>query len=79
LHKPTPGTQVCLEKLGRAIREQRLKRGLSQEELAELADVHPTYIGKVERAQKNVSFENLLKIATALNMTVCELFALARV
>lgn len=62
-----------LKILGNNIREQRIKLELSQEKLAYNADIHRTYIGAVERGEKNVSFKNLYKIAKALNTTVSEL------
>lgn len=62
-----------LIKLGKRIREERLRRGLSQEELAELADVHRTYIGMVERGEKNITLLNIERIAAALKIPVDEL------
>lgn len=50
------------------VREERLKQGLSQESLAELAGVHRTYIGMIERAEKNITLENIEKIAKALKI-----------
>jgi transcriptional regulator with XRE-family HTH domain len=61
-------------KIGKNIRGERKKRGLSQEKLAELADVHRTYIGMVERAEKNITLVSLEKIARALNVSITELF-----
>ncbi len=52
--------------LGRAIHELRLDAGVSQDELARRAGMHRTYIGGIERGERNVSFANLLKIADAL-------------
>jgi transcriptional regulator with XRE-family HTH domain len=74
-HHERPDTQQALRAFGQAVRTVRLSRGLTQEQLAELADVHATYIGKIERAQKNISFENLLKLACALNLSLAELIA----
>jgi transcriptional regulator with XRE-family HTH domain len=54
--------------LGRAIRELRRERGLSQERLAELADMHRTYVGGIERGERNVSFANILRLAEALDV-----------
>ena len=47
---------------------------LSQEKLAEIADVHPTYIGKIERGEMNPSVVFLEKIAKAFNLSLSELF-----
>jgi transcriptional regulator with XRE-family HTH domain len=55
--------------LGGTIREMRLKLGLSQEGLAELAGLHWTYIGGIERGERNVSLMNIVKIAKALRTT----------
>lgn len=62
-----------LKQFGKNVRWYRLKKGLSQEELAALAHLHRTYIGMIERAEKNITLLNIEKIATALNMTICEL------
>lgn len=61
--------------VGNNVRKERQKRGLSQEELAELADLHRTYIGMIERAEKNVTISSLEKVASALNIDIRELFA----
>lgn len=57
----------ALKDLGEAIRERRLQLGLSQEKLAEVADVHRNYIGKVERGEQNLTVMNLFRIADALH------------
>jgi len=62
-----------LEKFGEKVREERLKQDLSQEELASKAGVHRTYIGMIERAEKNITLENIDKIAKALSVSVSEL------
>lgn len=53
----------------------RLKRGLSQEKLAELSGLHRTYIGSVERGERNISINNIEKICKALNVDVTQLFS----
>jgi transcriptional regulator with XRE-family HTH domain len=58
---------------GKRVKEERLKVGISQEELAARAGVHRTYIGMVERAEKNITLINIEKIAKALNITISEL------
>jgi len=63
-----------LVKFGKKVKEQRLKMGLSQEKLAARAKVHRTYIGMIERAEKNITLENINKIATALNMELSDMF-----
>jgi len=58
---------------GKRIREERLKRGLSQEDLASKAKVHRTYIGMIERAEKNITLSNIDKVAKALDMPIKDL------
>lgn len=59
---------------GNRVRVERQRIGLSQEQLAVRAGVHRTYIGMVERAEKNITLVNIEKIAVALEMEICELF-----
>lgn len=62
-----------LIKFGDRVREIRTQKGLSQEQLASLADVHRTYIGMIERAEKNITLINIEKIANALEISINEL------
>jgi transcriptional regulator with XRE-family HTH domain len=62
-----------LKSFGERIREERLKRELSQEGLAAKAGVHRTYIGMIERAEKNITLENIQKLAKALDLNLSEL------
>ncbi len=62
-----------LSKFGEAVRRERLKQGLSQEELAVKAGVHRTYIGMIERAEKNITLENIKKISDALKIPIADL------
>ena len=62
-----------LKKFGRRVREERIKQKLSQEQLAEKADVHRTYIGMIERAEKNLTLKNIEKIAKALRISINDL------
>jgi transcriptional regulator with XRE-family HTH domain len=62
-----------LKKLGDNIRARRNALEISQEELSFRADLHRTYIGAVERGEKNISFKNLYKIAKALDISISEL------
>lgn len=59
--------------LGEAIRSHRKAAGLTQEKLAEHADLHPKYIGEVERGEKNISIDALLRIAIPLKVKLREL------
>jgi transcriptional regulator with XRE-family HTH domain len=61
--------------LGSAIRKRRLQLGLTQEELAERAGMHWTYISGVERGVRNVSISKLIQIADGLKVRVRELVA----
>jgi transcriptional regulator with XRE-family HTH domain len=54
--------------LGETIRYYRKKKGISQEKLAELCDLHRTYISSVERGERNVSVMNIVEIARALGI-----------
>jgi transcriptional regulator with XRE-family HTH domain len=66
--------QEILIKFGERVREIRKKKKLSQEDLAHKADLHRTYIGMIERAEKNLTLINIEKIASALETTVSDLF-----
>ncbi len=55
---------------GQRVREIRKNKGLSQEELAHKADLHRTYIGMIERAEKNITLINIEKIANALEVDI---------
>jgi transcriptional regulator with XRE-family HTH domain len=58
-----------LVQLGNNIRRIRSGKSLSQEKLADLADLHRTYLGGVERGERNISLLNILKISRALGVT----------
>ena len=55
------------------MRELRLQRQLSQEKLAELADLHRNYVGGVERGERNVSLLNIVKLSRGLNVSPAKL------
>ncbi len=63
-----------LLQFGKVIRKKRLEKQLSQENLAELSGLHRTYIGMVERAEKNITLVNVQKISVALEVPIHELF-----
>ena len=60
--------------IGQRIRNYRTQKRLSQEKLAELAGCHPTYIGQLERGEKNATLESVEKIASAMDISLSELF-----
>lgn len=62
-----------LVKLGERVKELRLSQGLSQEELAFKCGLHRTYIGMVERGERNLNYLTLLKVAKGLGVSVRDL------
>lgn len=64
----------ALSEFGQRIRQLRKVRGLTQERLANKAGLHYTYVGAVERGEKNISLINIKNLARALEVEVCELF-----
>ncbi len=62
------------QSVGKRIRTYRQRIGLTQEELAEIAEVHPTYIGQVERGEKNLTIGTLGKILNAFKISPAEFF-----
>ena len=63
-----------LKKFGERVRQLRKKKDISQEELAHRANLHRTYIGMIERAEKNITLLNIEKIANALEVSIKSLF-----
>jgi transcriptional regulator with XRE-family HTH domain len=55
------------------LRQIRQNRGLSQEELADLAGLHRTYVGSVERSERNISIDNMERLAQALEVDITDL------
>ncbi|HUN24429.1 MAG TPA: helix-turn-helix transcriptional regulator [Anaerolineales bacterium] len=66
-------SKTILEKFGQKVRDERLKQNLSQEELAAKAGIHRTYIGMIERAEKNITLLNIEKISKALGIPISKL------
>ncbi len=66
-------TTKLAQSFGRVIRQRRLSLGLSQEVLAHECALHRTYMGSVERGERNVSLENIVKIARALGVKASKL------
>lgn len=69
MEKPT-----VLVEFGNRVRAIRESQGLSQEELADRAGLHRTYIGMIERAEKNLTLLNVYKIAKGLHVELVEMF-----
>jgi len=62
-----------LKIFGEQVRKLRKARGLSQEELAELAELHRNYIGSIERGERNVALLNIVRLAKALEVPLSKL------
>lgn len=60
--------------IGQRVRNYRTEKGLSQEKLAELSGCHPTYIGQVERGEKNATLESIEKISSAMSIPLSRIF-----
>lgn len=67
--------QILIEEFGKRIRQLRTDRNLSQEELSFLTGFHRTYIGMIERGERNISLANIGVFAKAFEMTASELLA----
>ncbi len=65
--------KTILKNISKNIKSYRKAKGLSQEKLAEKCDLHRTYIGAVERAEKNITIKSLVKIANALDINIADL------
>lgn len=63
-----------LIRYGQAVRKVRLEQGISQEELADRCGLHRTYISDVELGKRNISLENIERIAISLNRTLSDFF-----
>ena len=68
-----PRARQQLKILGATIRHYRTQAGLSQEKLAEKAELHPVYVGKVERGEQWISLHALLRVAQALGVRGADL------
>ena len=68
--------EKILLRFAEKIKQERVRRGLSQENFAELTGFHRTYIGMLERAERNITLINLEKIALALNISLKNLLDL---
>lgn len=62
------------ERFGFAVRSRREELGLTQEALADLAQIHRTYLSDIERGSRNVALLNIERLAQSLNLSIAELF-----
>lgn len=67
--------RTAKERLAFHLRAKRKAAGISQEELADMAGLHRTYVGGIERGERNVSIDNIEKLAQALGADVADLLA----
>ena len=61
------------EKFGKKVKEIRLKKNMTQAELAKVLGVHPTYISSIERGTRNMALKNIERLAQALHVSIEEL------
>ncbi len=66
------------QQLGYTLRAYRIEMGISQEKLAEFADVHRNYIGKIERGEQNITINNLYRLSKVFQCSLSEIFADAK-
>ncbi len=66
--------ETIAEIFGKRVRSLRKQRSLSQEKLSELCDLHPTYIGQIERGEKNASLETIMSLCKGLDVPPSLLF-----
>jgi transcriptional regulator with XRE-family HTH domain len=64
-----------LARFGKRVRSLRLAKQWTQEELAARSGLHVTYVGGIERGERNIALVNILKLARTLGCTACDLFA----
>lgn len=63
-----------LKRFGLTIKRLRERKGISQEKLGEISDLHRTYIGMIERAERNITLKNIEKLAKALGTDISKIF-----
>jgi len=68
--------KAILLKFGQRVRDLRKQKNISQEKLAELADLHRTYIGMIERGEKNLTLLNIEKLSIALDIPIYKMMDL---
>lgn len=65
---------MIIKEFGKVVQKLRKERGITQEELSFRAGLHRTYIGMIDRGEKNITLANIEKVANALNVSLKELF-----
>jgi transcriptional regulator with XRE-family HTH domain len=75
MKRETQPQSEVLERFGLRLRELRVRRGVSQERLAEIAGIDRTYVSGCERGRRNIGLENLVKLARALDCEAGELLS----
>lgn len=65
--------ETARKRFARKLKTERLARGISQEALAELAGLHRTYVGSVERGERNIAVDNMELLANAMGLDICDL------
>ena len=68
-----PQKSIARRTFSRNLRKFRIKQNLSQEQLANLSGLHRTYVGSVERCERNISIDNMERLANALNCSINDL------
>jgi transcriptional regulator with XRE-family HTH domain len=68
-------SETARKRFGSKVRNLRLSRGWTQEVLGFNADLHATYIGGIERGERNVSLDNIIRLAVALKVRPADLFS----
>jgi transcriptional regulator with XRE-family HTH domain len=70
---PTKATRNARKIFAKKLKQCRVQKGFSQEELADIAGLHRTYIGSVERGERNISIDNIERLASALEIPIPDL------
>jgi transcriptional regulator with XRE-family HTH domain len=73
--KPKGKNKAVQQAVGQRIRELRTRRGWSQEEFADICGLHRTYMGSIERGERNLTIVSILTVAQHLEMTVSQLLS----
>jgi transcriptional regulator with XRE-family HTH domain len=76
--RPARKKESARLRFGANLRASRKERGLSQEELADKAGLHRTYVGSIERGERNVSIDNIERLALALGLDIVDLLVRQR-